>query len=419
MGNQIVKTGSVALVVLSIIAAISAVVTGVVIVVCVNVNIRLSADGIRFAQPPRPVRGAETVPAVQTLFTEASGQAQGGGVSAASPPDGRSEREKPPKTDIGRTPELTQVILSLAGDCTLGQSYGSASPRHFSAFYESKPKEYFFEGVSGVFASDDITIVNLEGPLTRSTVIRGKPEDGPKYWFKGAPEYAEILSAGSVEIANLANNHTRDFGDEGYRDTKAALAGAGVGYFGNDDVLTRQIRGIKIGFFGLSASAGAGVIKERISALRRAGAQVIIASFHGGLPVATYIPTPAQKRAAYAAIDNGAAFVVEHHPHVLQGIEHYNGGVIAYSLGNFCFGGNTNPSDKDTMIFQIVITKMADKLYGTYRVIPASISSHDDYNDYRPRLLVGEEAKNVLDKVARLSIGTDAASPRGLSVMLP
>jgi poly-gamma-glutamate synthesis protein (capsule biosynthesis protein) len=305
------------------------------------------------------------------------------------------------------------------GDCTLGQSYGSSSRRHFSAFYESESKEYFFDGVRDIFASDDLTIVNLEGPLTESAAMRSKPEDGPKYWFRGAPEYADILTAGSVEIANLANNHMRDFGYEGFMDTKAALKEAGVEYFGYDDILTRQIRGIKIGFFGLPASAGSGVIKERINALREAGAHVIIASFHGGLPVASYVPTSAQKNAAYTAIDNGAVFVVEHHPHVLQGIEHYNGGVIAYSLGNFCFGGNTNPSDKDTMIFQVVITKAAGKLICTYRVIPASISSHDGYNDYRPRLLAGDDAKSVLDKIARLSKEADVTSQQEFSVMLP
>ena len=424
MGEQIMKKGGVELAVLAVITALSIVVTGLVIVLCVNVNIRLSADGSRTTQLPRPVRNERAGEDVseradQTPFAGAAGRAPDDGVFTASSSYDRQERAESSKADHGQAAELQQVTLSFVGDCTLGQSYGSASPMHFSAFYESKSKEYFFGGVRGVFASDDLTIVNLEGPLTKSTTMRGKPGNGPKYWFKGAPEYAEILSAGSVEIANLANNHTRDFGDEGYRDTKAALAKAGVGYFGNDDVLTRQIRGIKIGFFGLSASAGAGVIKERINELRRAGAQVVIASFHGGLPVAAYVPTPAQKNAAYAAIDNGAEFVVEHHPHVLQGIEHYNGGVIAYSLGNFCFGGNTNPSDKDTMIFQIVITRMAGELYGAYRVIPASISSHKDYNDYRPSLLTGSEAGNVLNKIARLSGRTDITSQSGLSAAVP
>ncbi|MDR1481944.1 MAG: CapA family protein [Synergistaceae bacterium] len=399
--------------VLIFIAAFSAIMTGVVIVLYVNVNIRLSADGIRLKQPSLRTKaggsGAYVVERTAALAREADAlrQALDDTVSASN---AGLRRQRSPRTDSKRSDGPPQVTLSFVGDCTLGQSYNSASSRHFSAFYENEPKEYFFGGVRGVFASDDLTIVNLEGPLTESAAMRSKPEEGPKYWFRGAPEYAEILSAGSVEIANLANNHTRDFGDEGFRDTKAALKRAGVEYFGYDDILTRQIRGIKIGFFGLSASAGAGVIKARVNALKREGAHVIIASFHGGLPIASYAPTPTQRSAAHTAIDNGAAFVVEHHPHVLQGIELYNGGVIAYSLGNFCFGGNINPTDKDTMIFQVVITQTAGKLHGTYRVIPASISSSDDRNDYRPRLLAGDDARSVLDKIARLSGETDVVA---------
>ncbi|MDR3331120.1 MAG: CapA family protein [Synergistaceae bacterium] len=295
------------------------------------------------------------------------------------------------------------VVLSFVGDCTLGQNYGAFGERSFSAVYWSTSPEYFFEGVRDIFASDDLTIVNCEGVLTRSAVMRDKPELGPKYWFKGLPEYAYIFSAGSVEIANIANNHTRDFGNDGYQDTKDALSEAGIEYFGNDDVLVRQVRNIKIGFFGLSASAGAGIIKERIAALQSDGAEVIIASFHGGATEIVYTPTDSQKKAAHIAVDNGAAFVMEHHPHVLQGIERYNGGVIAYSLGNFCFGGHTNPSDKDTVIFQVVLSKSDEGITSSYRVIPASISSRPEYNDYRPSLLEGAEAERVLEKIALLS----------------
>jgi poly-gamma-glutamate synthesis protein (capsule biosynthesis protein) len=352
--------------------------------------------------------GASEIEDQRTQRTQQQDSGKSRDVFAQKPEDKKTMETAPP-TSSAIAPQR-KIVLSFVGDCTLGQGYGTSALHDFSSVYKKNSKEYFFSGVRDVFASDDLTIVNLEGPLTKSTTMRDKPEEGPKYWFQGPPEYAGILSAGSVEIANLSNNHTRDFGEEGYKDTKTALAKAGVAYFGNDDILTRQVRGVSIGFFGLSASASARLIKARIAALREAGAQVIIASFHGGSSLISYTPSASQRNAAYAAIDNGATFVVEHHPHVLQGIERYKNGVIAYSLGNFCFGGSIYPKDKDTMIFQVEITKTPSRLLCSYRVIPASVSSRTDYNDFRPRVLSGDKALSVMEKITSLSEELNSAS---------
>ena len=109
---------------------------------------------------------------------------------------------------------------------------------------------------------------------------------------------------------------------------------------------------------------------------------------------------PLQENIARYAIDNGADLVLGHHPHVLQGIENYKGKYIVYSLGNFVFGGNKNPSDKDTMIFRETFTFQEGKLMDTkYEIIPCSLSSRTDLNDYQPTLLEGEEKTRVLKKV--------------------
>ena len=101
------------------------------------------------------------------------------------------------------------------------------------------------------------------------------------------------------------------------------------------------------------------------------------------------------------AIDQGANLVLGHDPHVLQGIDIYKGCYIVYSLGNFCFGGNTNPADKDTMIFQQTFTFKDDKLKKDLnaRVIPCSISSVSYQNDYRPTVLKGDSKKRVIDRL--------------------
>lgn len=103
----------------------------------------------------------------------------------------------------------------------------------------------------------------------------------------------------------------------------------------------------------------------------------------------------------------GADLVLGHHPHVIQGIEDYKGKKIVYSLGNFCFGGNKNPSDKDTFIFQQTFKFQNGKLIDnkSYKIIPASISSVRERNNYQPTLLKGKDAQRVIDRIKKYSSG--------------
>ena len=118
-------------------------------------------------------------------------------------------------------------------------------------------------------------------------------------------------------------------------------------------------------------------------------------------------PTEYQVNLAHSAIDNGADLVLGHHPHVLEGIEVYNGKNIVYSLGNFCFGGNSNPSDKDTMIFQQTFTVQNGELVedNVTNIIPCSISSDSSYNNYQPTPLEGDEADRVKGRIEEYSSG--------------
>ena len=116
-------------------------------------------------------------------------------------------------------------------------------------------------------------------------------------------------------------------------------------------------------------------------------------------------PDETQKSLAHRAIDCGADLVVGHHPHVLQAIEYYKGKYIAYSLGNFCFGGNSAPSDMDTMIFQQTFTVENGKLAedDVTNIIPCSLSSESGYNNYQPMVLEGSEKERVLQKIEDFS----------------
>lgn len=117
------------------------------------------------------------------------------------------------------------------------------------------------------------------------------------------------------------------------------------------------------------------------------------------------MPAESQKTLAHYTVDSGADLVLGHHPHVVQGIEEYNGKFIVYSLGNFMFGGNRNPSDKDTYVFQQTFHlkngKLTDKK--EINVVPFSISSVAYRNNYQPKKLEGAEAERVKKKIIDVS----------------
>ena len=321
--------------------------------------------------------------------------------------EGTSQTEEPVEETQSMQPvEEVKITVSMVGDCTLGTDEQFDKSSNFDAFYiVKKDPGYFFQGVKDVFAADDLTVINMEGTLTESNTRQDKT-----YAFKGAPKYTEIMTAGNIDAANLANNHSKDYGEQSYTDTIQYLEGAGIATFGYERTSVLDVKGIKVGLVGIYVLAdGMGrqqQVIDNIQSVKEQGAQVVIVSFHWGTEKATY-PDDTQKTLAHTAIDNGADLVVGHHPHVLQGIEEYNGKNIVYSLGNFCFGGNHNPADKDTMIFQQTFTFANGELVldNVKNIIPCSLSSVQEYNDYQPTILEGSESERVLQKIQELSAG--------------
>ncbi len=134
-----------------------------------------------------------------------------------------------------------------------------------------------------------------------------------------------------------------------------------------------------------------------------------VVSIHGGEEGAGR-ETKAQRDYARAAVRAGASLVLGHHSHVVGGIEVYQGATIVYSLGNFCFGGNTNPADKDTFIFQQRFELGADGRSGGGLVIPCSVTGKQGKKRLPPVPLTGSAAERVLGRIERLS---NASSERG------
>ena len=315
------------------------------------------------------------------------------------------EEQQPEENETKAETEPVSITISAAGDCTLGTDEYFDPSTSLNAYYDSNGPAYFFQNVKSIFEADDLTIVNMEGTLTEETTRQDKT-----YAFKGPAEYTQILTDGDVEAANLANNHSHDYGDKSYTDTIAALDAAGITNFGYDRTAVMDVNGVKVGLVGTYELAeGMGCEEEMISnikAVEDQGAQIVIVSFHWGIERENY-PTENQVNLAHSAIDNGADLVLGHQPHVLEGIEVYNGKNIVYSLGNFCFGGNSNPSDKDTMIFQQTFTVQNGELVedNVTNIIPCSISSDSSYNNYQPTPLEGDEADRVKGRIEEYSSG--------------
>ena len=293
------------------------------------------------------------------------------------------------------------LTFSVVGDCTLGTDETFDYDTSLNTYYENYGADYFLQNVKDIFSADDLTIANFEGTLTDSDEREDKT-----FAFKAPASYASILTGGSVEAVNTANNHSHDYGDQSFDDTLAALDDAGIVHFGYDETAVMDVKGIKVGLVGIyelyDHLEREQQLKDNIAKVKADGAQLIVVIFHWGNETET-VPDSNQTTLGRIAIDEGADLVCGHHPHVLQGIETYKGRNIVYSLGNFCFGGNSSPSDMDTMIYQQTFTIDADgvKKDNVTNIIPCSISSaaYDGYNNYQPTPAEGDEATRILGKI--------------------
>ena len=303
-------------------------------------------------------------------------------------------------TETDFTPETTETIptqpadtvpqtlpdeefsLTFVGDCTFGAPIGAYYAP--SGFIKTVGDDlsYPFKYVVSYFEEDDFTMLNLEGVLADQGSAVPKEHN-----FRGPTQYAKILSQNSVEAVTLANNHTFDYGKKGYQSTMSALEAENVPYVEADGTLLVETdRGLKIGIYAMTyASMNEADLRKGIAALKEQGAELIVVAAHWGWEL-RYEPIDVQRQLGHAAIDAGAHIVYGSHPHVLQPIEEYGGGILYYSLGNFAFGGNGNPKDYDTAIVRQQVIRKSDGtiVLGDCTPIPACVSSVSGKNNYQP-----------------------------------
>lgn len=290
------------------------------------------------------------------------------------------------------------VKISFVGDCTLGNDKNATYDNRFNNVAQKVDYDYFLENVKDVFLKDDYTVANLETTLTTESKFVEK-----QFNFKGLPEYTEILTSGGIDAVNISNNHTHDYGEKGYNDTISNLERANIDYSGDTFNCIKDIKGIKFLFIGFKNNISEDLIDKKFEEIKNIDYDYLVVSSHFGIEGDHEFNSEQQKLYHYL-IDKGADIVIGHHPHVLQGIEVYQNKYIVYSLGNFCYGGHSNPKDKDTLIFQQILTFDENNLRDTdICLIPCSLSSNSSYNDFKPTILGGDEKERVLQKINKYS----------------
>ena len=324
------------------------------------------------------------------------------------PVEQSAEPEATPTPTPTPTPEPTPeyFTLSFIGDCTL-------APHQNTQDYFNKVGDdyaYPFANTVQYFADDEYTFANLECTFSDRSL---SPVGYPTFYFRAPTSYVNILLEGGVDFVTTANNHLNDFGDKGVEDTYATLDNAGLPYgkVGQAQVVTTK-NGIKIGIYcGFNINDGYFVATtdecvNAINQMKADGAEYIVMAFHWGKEL-YYKPTQKMIDLAQACIDAGADLIYGTHPHVLGPIVEYNGGIIMYSVGNWSFGGNTQPTDQDTAIIRVTIMRDLDGSITTegYDAIPCCVSSNMSggvgYNDYKPTPYPedNEGYKRVLSKL--------------------
>ena len=291
------------------------------------------------------------------------------------------------------------VCITFLGDCTLGgEEKVRTAYRGFARTIERNGFEYPFRNLITLTGKDDLTVANLEGVLSD----RELPKVRKEFNFIGSAAYTGILTAGSVECVDLANNHTHDYDNAGYTDTKKALDEAGVAWFGTDGMAVwKSDDGLMIGFLGVYGSLSGNRAKQfqrRAEILRSMGCGAIITVMHAGTE---YDPKPdGYQRQIVAKAAPVSSLIVGHHPHIVQGVEERDGVPVVYSLGNCVFGGNGNPKDHDALVLQAELSFDEGELTGiTLHFYPISVTGEASYNDYSPVLLEGKGAERVLRKM--------------------
>ncbi len=295
-----------------------------------------------------------------------------------TPPSATTESDT--LTPTGTIIPSRQVTLEAVGDIMLARTVGDQ--------VQAPGPQTIFAGVQPVFDSADVLVGNLECAITDSG------ERQPKSYTFAAPlETAQALALAGFDVLSLANNHAMDYGSQGLFNTRdnlgqygIASVGAGANAAGAHAPVILERNGLQLAFLAyvdvpvekdgfdartwIASASQPGVAWAELDQITtdvgaaRLQSDIVIVQLHSGYEVGNYIPTisPNQRAEAHAAIDAGAALVLGSHPHILQSIEQYHVGLIAYSLGNFVMDDYQGIANA-TIILRVVLTRAGVQSY--------------------------------------------------------
>lgn len=318
-------------------------------------------------------------------------------------------KEKEPRSGIDQAPPNLTLVFS--GDVMLG--------RQVSRVMKQRGGFYPFERVAPWLQAGDLTFGNLECPLSS----RGAPLPGKGIWFRGEPEDAVTLREAGYDLLSIANNHTLDYDSPAFLDTIGFLKEQGIDPVGGgrdsgaaSKPVIRRVGKTRVAYLAATEMADIfwsyqyprtleakpdqpGVWKldreQLVKAVRslRGQADLIVVSLHWGTEFADY-PTAEQQATAHALVNAGADLIIGHHPHCLQGLEYYRGGVIAYSLGNFVYDRQTRSKSQEGLLMKAVYS---DHRLQKLILYPVLISQE------QALIANGRDAGRILERAATLS----------------
>lgn len=241
-----------------------------------------------------------------------------------------------------------EIILSFVGDVMTGSDYPDKS------YLPSNEGKDIFKSVENYFKNSDINFANLEGAIANTNTQSSKRSKN-SYSFRMPPYMANRIAEAGFNIVAVANNHSRDFGDKGYKQTQEYLKNAEIKIVGNilNTATIIEIKNKKIGFLAFYYFSYANNSIQDITSAKllvektKKECDFLVVSFHGGAEGRNMFRVPKETEIFYgenrgdvykfarAVSDAGADLIIGHGPHVLRAMEIYNNSFIAYSLGNF------------------------------------------------------------------------------------
>ena len=292
------------------------------------------------------------------------------------------------------------IVIDFAGDVMLANDRNEPDVL-FNTLAGKVAPSYFLSNVAHYFEEDDFTVVNLENTFTDRKLEECYKGYDPAYWYCSATENANILTSSGIEAVSIANNHTGDYGAEGYSDTVKTLISYGIEYGDESKIMYLEKDGFRIAVIctGMWSDWDAEKIPPRLhEASEKSDYQIIF--YHGGTEY-QHSPEEWKVNACKKLINEGADCVIGCHPHVIQPIGRYRGVDIVYSLGNF-FGGDFKTCEVETFIYRLTINLNGkDVVSSTSEVIPCLVYDDRIYqeNNFRTIPAYDDRAEKIISFV--------------------